>query len=307
MVRLHVYPFEGRGFLRFASLSVRVLGQMRRAHELDLVIADSASKIRSIEGELTASKKNDKLGIERNRKLIELRNYVRIFCKNVRDELKEFRNADVDDYTILVREAKYLRKLAKGLKSKKKSPKVKATTRRKIEEEMDSLERKAGSLELIAKYFEKGGFSNVAVSNVNILGNTWVERLIKIKAIEINALHKRMERDPPEQLFKDFEKEAKDTYNLGKDVGVLVRRLKSTFGSIKTSLDQIGVKFPELERTQRSLERGIKGMGKMGKLLVIQMRGYDKKLKKEINKAEKDSQAEERRIVKIGGTGKLAA
>ena len=274
---LHPYPFKGRVFRNFSGLLVMVLRHMRNAKELDLKIAQAASDIERLKKEITSLKSSKKEGTNLqgkiNRKVGELKASVASFCKSVNKELSDFKRTDVDDYTLLYRGAKYLNHLARLLiRSKKMSNKHKEALRRGIETEMRSIEGKAKSLELQAKQLERGVASTVVLSQISPWGNNWIERRIRVKAIEANALHKRLNTDRGNDLFNDFEKEMMDIYEIGRNTNILMRRLKLTFNSIKTKLKDLNISFYELKKTQHLFEKTFARIGRIGKWLDNEMR-----------------------------------
>ena len=284
---LHPYPFKGRVFRHFSGLLVMVLRHMRYARELDIKIAQTASDIEKLKKEIALLKGSKKEGTNSlrkiNRKIRELKMNVASFCKSVNIELKDFKRTDIDDYTLLYKGSKYLRHLARFLiSSKKMGNKHKETLRKGIEAEMKSIEGKAKSLELQVKQLERGVASTVVLSQISPWGNSWIERRIRVKAIEANALHKRLKTDKGEDLFRDFEKEISDIYEIGRNTNILMRRLKLTFNSIKSKLKDLGIPFSELEKTQHLFEKTFKRIGRIGRWLDNEIGDQSKGLEGEL-------------------------
>ncbi len=283
---LHPYPFKWRVFRRFAGVLVMILRQLRNAQELDIKISRFASDVGNLKGEMDSIKNElKKIGVDPkdkkkktgqakllqkriDKKVRKVRSEVNSFCRSVKEELMDFMKIKIDSDTLHYRETRYLRHLAEMLlRSKKINVKAKETLKRGIEQEMLSLQRKASSLELQAKHLERGGINTVVFSEISPWGNRWIERRIKIRAIEVNALHKRLQSDSPLDLFKDFEKEAANIYDISNNVNILIRRLNSTFNSMKGKIREMGLYFPALNETERFFRKSRTKIERMGKWL----------------------------------------
>ena len=284
---LHPYPFKWRPARRFHGLLVMILANVRRASELDIMIARSASEIQRLKNELINLDRQDKKGKKDEKKVPKktraqkgvdrvkrgLEKEVVAFCSEIRRELSDFMRIEVDADTLDYRESEYMKNLARVLlQSKKMDAKAKEALIKGVKEEMESLGRKAEGLELRAKQLERGMLNTVALSQISPWGNRWIERNIRIKAIEIDALHKRLESDKGEGLFNDFEREIQDIYEIGSNIRILMKRLKTTFNSMRAGLRDVGIAAGELENTRRFFERSFKRIEIISKRLRIEMR-----------------------------------
>lgn len=296
-VRLHPYPFKGRIFRRFSGLLVIILRHMREIHELDFKIAEPASKIEKLraelkeirskagKGNLKVMKKAKSLQKSVNDKARKINNAINSFCSNVRKEVEDFMRIKINSDTLHYREALYLRHFVKILiRSKMIDDKHIETLKRGIEGERRSLKRKAGALELQGKHLERGGVNTVIFSQISPWGNRWIERRIRVRAIEINALHKRFKNDTPEALLDDFEKEITDIYEIGRNVIMLMRRLEISFNSLRIRLKNAGISSSELNKTERFFKRKFRRIARMGKFLYNEIKSQSNKLKKSTGK-----------------------
>lgn len=298
-LRLSPYLFKGRIFRRFAGLLVIILRHIREINELDLKIADSASRIEGLKAEIDAiknkarrdSKARERIeGLQKSfdekaRKIVKV---IGSFCRNIRKEADEFMNIKIDSDTLDYREAIYLRHFVKILiRSKRIKGKHIETLKRGIEEEMRRLEGKAWALGLQAKHLERGGVNTVVFSQISPWGNRWIERRVRVNAIEVNALHKRFKSDAPEELLRDFEKEITDIYEIGRNTMMLMRRLKITFNSMKIRLKNAGISSPELDKTERFFKKRFRKIERMGKFLYNEIKSQGSKLRREANEKEK--------------------
>lgn len=304
---MHPYPFKWRIFRRFGGLLVMIIRHMKDANELDGKIAGFASDIdilrkglgnlqreeRLAEVEEKKGKKVKNWNKEKmiitnkiNKKIKGIRKNVNSFCKNVREELKNFSKNDVDNATLLYRGTKYLKHLAELMsKSKNMDVKSKAALKKGIEAEMKSLERKVGNLDLQAKHLGRGGINTVVFSEISPWGNRWIERRIRIKAIEAKALYDRLKDEGEKDLFEDFEREIMDLYEIGRNTGVLMRRLKITFNSMRARLKETGISFPGLDKTQEFFESTFRRIEKIGKWLENEIKGQASELSSELKDA----------------------
>jgi len=284
---VHPYPFKWRIFQRFSALLVMTLSNIRKARELDREIAEFASDIRKLKNELDSVRnklkgedvKAKSLQKRIDRKIGKIEGKVGSFCKSLREELKDFMKIKIDSDTLHYRESKYLRHLAKMMiRSKSIDNKHIEALKKGIEGEMESLERKAGALELQAKHLERGGVNTVVFSHISPWGNRWIERMMGVETIEVNALHKRLKSDSQEDLFKDFEREVVDIYKIGNNVNILMKRLKATFNSMKTKMREMGLSVHDLDKTERFFNVSFKRMERISRWLNNELKGQGSKL-----------------------------
>ena len=291
---LHPYAFKWRPRL-YAGLVVMMLRHMRKAKELDINIANTVSQIKKIEDKREEIKKGisgDKKAIAKSiRRQIEklekkINKWVNDFCKDVKSELKEFTEAEIDDYSLLYRGSRYLRHLSMMLvRSKKLNAGTRKALKEGIEAEMSDAERKAAVLELQAKHLERGGVSTVAIAQLSPFGNSWIERRVRMNAIEVGALHRRLQNEKGMNQFKDFSKELNDVYEMGKDTSILMKRLKATFNSLRSNLNQIGLNLPVINQTQFIFVKTFRKIEKLGKRLNIEINDQANEMRRDLRDA----------------------
>ena len=157
---------------------------------------------------------------------------------------------------------------------------------------MESTKGKARSIDMGVRQVEREVASPIFLSQISPWGNSWLERRIRVKAIEANALHKRLETDKGEDLFRDFEKEISDIYEIGRNINILMRRLKLTFNSIRNKLKDLGIPFSELKKTQHLFEKTFKRIERIGRWLDNEMRDQSRGLEGELRIGERKTKVE---------------
>lgn len=291
----HPYPFKWRAFRHFTGLLVIILRHMRKARELDSKIAQSASKIEILRSELDSFRDSMKKRVKRQDAIQRQINIIAkgiekeidSFCDNVERELSEFKETSVDNDTLLYKGVKYLEHVAKLLLISKKMKEIhRKELLKEVVNDMENIEGKAKALELQAKHLQKKVMSTVVFSQISPWGNEWIERRIRVDAIEINQLHNRLKGEGGKDLFKDFRKEIVDIYEIGRNANILMGRLEATFNSMRIKLKNYGISQSRLNETQRIFKKVFDRMEKIGIWLENEVKKQTDKLSRDVRKAE---------------------
>lgn len=277
---LHPYPFKWR-WRRFSGLVIMIMRNMGKASELDVKISESIFKIEKLERRLDELKSRvqraenkDKVRLQKkiDEEKKNMKKEIGYFCKEVRSELKDFNSSDIDDYTLLYRGSKHLMELAKVITASKNIDKKKLEgLKKRIRVEMSSIKGGAESLKLQSKYIERGVASTVALSQISPLGNSWIERIIKRNSIEVNQINNLLKSSRGKDFSGYFEKEIEDICEIGKNINILIKRLKITFSSVRSKLKNRGIHYSELDKTQKFFEATFNRMERISKRLSKEM------------------------------------